>query len=89
MTKLHQQEGIGARGLEFAILTAARSGEVRGALWSEIDLRDATWTIPAERMKAKREHRVALNKEAVSCFNPCPVPMSLSSRAARAQCCRI
>ncbi|SFH60620.1 Integrase [Nitrosospira sp. Nsp14] len=72
MTKLQQQEGIGARGLEFAILTAARSGEVRGALWSEIDLHDATWTIPAGRMKAKREHRVALNKEAVALLQSLP-----------------
>lgn len=66
MAKLRQQEGMGARALEFAILTATRSGEVRGALWSEFHLPDATWTIPADRMKAKREHRVALNKEAVT-----------------------
>jgi len=65
MALLHQQEGMGARALEFAILTAARSGEVRGATWGEIDLADATWTIPVSRMKAKREHRVALNDEAV------------------------
>jgi len=65
MVELRKQEGTGARALEFAILTAARSGEVRGATWSEIDLEDGTWTIPAIRMKAKREHRVALNAEAV------------------------
>ncbi|MDD4978725.1 MAG: tyrosine-type recombinase/integrase [Gallionella sp.] len=65
MVLLRQQEGMGARALEFAILTAARSGEVRGARWSEIDLDDATWTISAERMKARKEHRVALNEEAV------------------------
>jgi len=46
---------------EFAVLTAARSGEVRGALWSEIDLKAATWTIPAGRMKGGREHRVPLS----------------------------
>lgn len=49
--------------LEFAILTAARSGEVRGATWAEIDLKSATWTIPAERMKAGREHQVPLAAE--------------------------
>ena len=72
MAKLREQQGVGARALEFAILTAARSGEVRGALWSEIDLRDATWTIRADRMKAKREHRVALNKEAVDLLQSLP-----------------
>jgi integrase len=72
MARLRQQEGLGSRALEFAILTAARSGEVRGALWSEIDLPDATWTIPAGRMKAKREHRVALNKEAVALMKSLP-----------------
>lgn len=72
MVKLRQQEGTGARALEFAILTAARSGEVRGASWSEIDMADATWTIPADRMKAKREHRVALNKEALALLESLP-----------------
>jgi len=52
--------------LEFAILTAARSGEVRGATWSEIDTKAATWTVPAERMKASREHRVPLSKQALA-----------------------
>jgi integrase len=52
--------GMGARALEFAILTAARSGEVRGARWTEIDLAAGLWTEPAERMKAGREHRVPL-----------------------------
>ena len=50
---------------EFLVLTAARSGEVRGARWAEIDLRDGVWTIPATRMKAKREHRVPLCGRAV------------------------
>jgi integrase len=62
--RLRQQPGMGARALELAIYTAARSGEVRGATWGEVNLTDATWTIPAARMKAKREHRVALNSEA-------------------------
>ena len=51
--------------LEFLILTACRSGEVRGALWSELDLDSATWTIPAQRMKSGREHRVPLSPQAL------------------------
>lgn len=50
---------------EFLVLTAARSGEVRGATWSEIDLETATWTVPAARMKADREHRVPLSTRAL------------------------
>ena len=61
MAKLANQKGIGARALEFAILTAARSGEVRGATWDEIDLDRAIWTIAGSRMKAGREHRVPLS----------------------------
>lgn len=72
MVQLRQQEGMGARALAFAILTAARSGEVRGATWNEIDLTDAMWTIPAERMKAKREHRAVLNDEAVALLKSLP-----------------
>lgn len=66
MTDLQAQKGIGARALLFAILTAARSGEVRGARWREIDLVGATWTVPAERMKAGREHRVPLSEQALA-----------------------
>ena len=51
--------------LRFLVLTAARSGEVRGATWDEIDADATTWTIPAERMKARREHRVPLSKQAM------------------------
>ena len=51
--------------LEFLVLTAARSGEVRKATWDEIDLEGATWTVPAERMKANREHRVPLSRRAL------------------------
>jgi integrase len=64
MTRLHEHSGISARCLEFLILTAARSGEVRGARWEEIDLAHAMWTVPAARMKAGREHRVPLSEEA-------------------------
>ncbi len=66
MKALRAQEGIGAAALEFAILTAARSGEVRGAIWDEIDLSARTWSIPAERMKAKRDHVVPLSDAAVA-----------------------
>jgi integrase len=65
MVKLRQQEGLAARALEFLILTATRTGEVIGARWSEINLRDKLWTIPAERMKAGKEHRVPLSPRAV------------------------
>lgn len=51
--------------LEFLILTAARSGEVRGMVWNEVDMDGATWTIPAERMKTKMQHRVPLSKRAL------------------------
>ena len=54
------------RCLEFLILTAARSGEARGARWSEIDLDAATWVTPAERMKANAEHRVPLSSRALA-----------------------
>ena len=52
--------------LEFCILTAARSGEVLGARWSEMDLAKRLWTVPAHRMKAGREHRVPLSNRAMS-----------------------
>ena len=65
LASLRAQEGIAARALEFAILTAARTGEVIGARWSEIDLLDKTWTVPAARMKAHREHRVPLSARAL------------------------
>ena len=61
-----------ARALEFAILTAARSGEVRGAAWDEIDMDAGTWTIPAERMKAEREHVVMLSDAALALLRDLP-----------------
>ena len=63
--ELRQAAGISARALEFTILTAARSGEVLGALWSEVDLERRVWTVPAVRMKGGREHRVPLTARAV------------------------
>jgi integrase len=64
MTMLRQQAGVAARALEFAILTAARAGEVFGARWEEVDLAAAVWTVPAERMKGGRIHRVPLSDPA-------------------------
>jgi integrase len=58
MTELRAQESTAARALEFAILTAARTGEVRGAKWDEVDFATKTWTIAAARMKADKEHRI-------------------------------
>jgi integrase len=62
---LEARSGTGADALRFALLTAARSGEVRGAVWSEIDLPQGLWTIPAARMKARRAHRVPLSAPAL------------------------
>lgn len=56
---LQKRDGIATRALEFLTLNACRSGEVRGAVWSEIDLEAKIWTIPADRMKMKREHRIS------------------------------
>ena len=64
--RLRDLDSMAARALEFAILTAARSGEVRHATWEEVDMNSKIWTIPAERMKGGREHRVPLNEGAVS-----------------------
>jgi integrase len=61
LANLRTREAVAARGLEFLVLTAARTGEVIGARWNEIDLLDKTWTVPAARMKAQREHRVPLS----------------------------
>ena len=72
MAALSGQEGIAARALAFAILTAARSGEVRGARWPEIDLEAALWTIPAQRMKAGKEHRVPLSGGALALLRAVP-----------------
>lgn len=72
MVDLRGREGIAARAVEFGILTAARSGEVRGATWAEIDLDAALWTVPAERMKGGREHRVPLSKRAVGILEAAP-----------------
>ncbi|WP_234732212.1 tyrosine-type recombinase/integrase [Acidocella facilis] len=65
MAALVAENGAAALALRFAILTAARTGEALGATWAEIDMGAAVWTVPAERMKAGREHRVALSPQAL------------------------
>ncbi|MDK3021724.1 integrase arm-type DNA-binding domain-containing protein [Cupriavidus taiwanensis] len=65
LQELREQPGVAPRALEFTILAAARTGEVIGAEWAEIDLTHKVWTVPAERMKAKREHRIPLAPRAV------------------------
>ena len=72
MVKLRQAAGIAAQALEFLILTAARSGEVRGITWEEVSLDDALWIVPAERMKMKKEHRVPLSDRALSILKSQP-----------------
>ena len=66
VAKLRECDAIAAMALEFCILTATRSGEVYGARWSEIDMAAKVWTVPAERMKAAREHRVPLSDRALA-----------------------
>lgn len=70
MVALRAREGISARAVEFAILCAARSGEVRGMKWAEVD--GGVWTIPADRMKAGREHRIPLSSAAQSLLTKSP-----------------
>ena len=65
-----QRKGTAARALEFAILTSARTGEVLGTRWPEIDLQQAVWTVPAARMNAGREHRVPPAPAAVALLPP-------------------
>jgi Integrase len=72
MIRLRERNGMAARALEFAILTAARSGEVRGTKWTEIDLEAALWTVPAARMKTEKEHRVPLSEPAVALLEALP-----------------
>ncbi|WP_313073232.1 phage integrase central domain-containing protein [Melaminivora sp.] len=64
--------GQSSRALRFLILTAARSGEVRGMLWSEVDLEASLWTVPADRMKAKKDHRVPLSRQALALLRSLP-----------------
>lgn len=72
ISKLRLVNGISARALEFAILHASRSGEVRGATWDEINFDDKLWVIPSTRMKANREHRIPLSDQAICLLNQLP-----------------
>ena len=72
MALLRKREGTAAKALQFTILTAARSGEVRNAEWPEIDLERKLWTIPASRMKAGREHVVPLSDAALALLTATP-----------------
>jgi integrase len=72
VTQLRQRQGIAARAFEFLILTAARTGEVNGARWSEIDYAARVWVIPAARMKAKKDHRVPLSDRAIAILQALP-----------------
>lgn len=72
MVKLRTHQGISHRALELGILTASRSGEVRGATWNELDLPAKLWTIPADRMKAGREHVVTLSDDAIKLLQALP-----------------
>ncbi|MEO9781631.1 MAG: integrase arm-type DNA-binding domain-containing protein [Sedimentitalea sp.] len=70
MGDLSQRRGVAARALGFTILTAARSGETRGMTWGEVDLENGVWTIPANRMKAGKEHRVPLSAGTIALLGP-------------------
>ena len=72
MARLRNEDGLATRALEFLILTACRSGEVRAATWDEIDFEARIWIIPAERMKKDREHRVPLSNSAISLLKDLP-----------------
>ncbi len=72
LTTLRGHEGVGARALEFAILTASRTSEVLGMKWSEIDLATAVWTVPAVRMKRRKLHRVPLSSRALEILDALP-----------------
>jgi integrase len=72
MVALRARPGLAAHALEFLILTAARTGEVLGARWPEIDVAAAVWTIPAGRMKSRRPHRVPLSRAALAVLAPLP-----------------
>ena len=76
MKALSERRGVAARALAFLILTASRSGEMRGATWAEIDVERRVWTVPAGRMKAAREHRVPLSPAALDILAAVPLSES-------------
>ncbi|NDY96985.1 tyrosine-type recombinase/integrase [Wenzhouxiangella limi] len=75
--QIRKRKGVAAKAVEFLMLTAARSGEVRGAEWSEIDLQARTWTVPASRMKAEQEHTVPLCDAALALLDDLPARRGL------------
>jgi integrase len=77
MAALAKRSGVDARALAFSILTAARSGEVRGMRWGELDRQEAVWTVPASRIKAGREHRVPLEPAALALLGEPGTPDAL------------
>jgi integrase len=77
MIDLRQRDGISARALEFVVLTAARSGEVRGMHWVEVDFRSQLCTVPASRMKADKEHRVPLTARTMEILGAPGAPRAL------------
>ena len=83
VAELKKREGTAAKALLFAILTAARSGEVRGATWAEIDLQARLWRIPASRMKAGRAHTVPLSDQAIECLGKAGAPDAIVFAAPR------
>ena len=72
IARLQTIDGMAAKCLLFSILTASRSGEARGATWAEIDLKTGLWTIPANRMKADKEHTIPLSKQAIDLIKALP-----------------
>jgi integrase len=72
MAKLRKREGMAARALEFTILTCARVGETTGARWSEIDLAEKLWRVPAGRMKTNKAHTVPLVPQAIDLLKGIP-----------------
>jgi integrase len=81
--ELQQQEGVAARALEFAILTAARTGETIDARWEEINFTERLWIVPAHRMKPDKEHRIPLSDARLRSSRSCrrPATATLSSPA--------
>jgi integrase len=82
-SRLNGQDGMGAAALQFVILTACRSGEVRGARWEEVNWDAKTWTVPAERMKAGKEHVVPLSPAAIKLLKSLPQDRELIFPAPR------
>jgi integrase len=72
MATLRGEKGLAARALEFTILTATRTGEIIGARWEEFNLAEKLWVVPLDRMKAKKEHRVPLSREALAVLSALP-----------------